>query len=126
MPFGKKFFFFKLPCDPSVATDDRAVEHPRELQSKLIESREIEHDLKAKDLLLEINVITPLTLQKTKQPTVKVSYQVLKPCTYLFARVVKRTTNFPINIDNTFGIFWYHFCRRLDYIVKAYLLKQIK
>lgn len=51
---------FHLPCDPSVVTDDRAVKHPRELQSQLIESREIEHDLKAKDILLEINAIPPL------------------------------------------------------------------
>lgn len=33
---------FHLACDSSVVTDDPAVEHPRELQSKLIESREIE------------------------------------------------------------------------------------
>lgn len=57
---------FQLTCDSSVVTDDRAVKHPRELQSKLIDCREIEHDLKTKDLLLEINAMSA-TLQKTKQ-----------------------------------------------------------
>lgn len=34
----------EMPCDPSVVTDDRAVEHPRDLQSQLIESRDLEQD----------------------------------------------------------------------------------
>lgn len=42
---------FELRCAPSVVTDDQAVKHPRELQSRLMESREIERDSKAKDLL---------------------------------------------------------------------------
>lgn len=35
-------------------------------------------------------------------------------------------THFPINIDDTFSIFWYHFRSCLDYIVKGCLLKQIQ
>lgn len=41
------YFGFQLLCDPSVVTDDLVVKHPRELQSKLIESRKIGHDLEA-------------------------------------------------------------------------------
>lgn len=79
---------FQLTCDSSVVTDDRAVKHPRELQSKLIDCREIEHDLKTKDLLLEINAILLHYKRQNKSKSLMSDFETV----YMFiAYMVKRT-----------------------------------